>query len=345
MTVLPHANEPPAPLRVGCVVGSTPLREWIAAIDPCAELQLVACAATAEEQAADFMRRCDDPHQLISDGLVDALVLDGPLGQSLELAEAALERGLHVWRRPPLGRDFGEAVAVMRKQAGGRSVYQVASWWEAVRQEVAPVAERLADVYAAQIELRLSQPGPAPFELACLPDAVGGGVLMQQAYDLLEALQALRRLPETVSGAIGRLRRQGGQPLREVEDWAAALFRYSNGTSALVRASWDVAPTEFLLAFHGPAESLVLTREQTTLHSAVAEPVRQSMCGSLLRRQMQAFAQAIVDPRARERGPAILERHLSTSAVLEAIYLSARTSHIEAPRGFFEVQKWPEPRL
>lgn len=345
MAALPHANELPAPLRVGCVVGSTPLREWVAAIDTCADLQLVACVATAEEQAANFLRRCDDPHQLIRDGLVDALVLDGPLRQCLEVAEAALERGLHVWRRPPLGRDFGEAVAVMRKQAGGRSVYQVASWWEAVRREVAPVAERLADVHAAQIELRVSQPGPAPFELACLPEAVGGGVLMQQAYDLLEALQALRRLPETVSGAIGRLRRQGGQPLREVEDWAAAVFRYSNGTSALLRASWDVAPTEFFLALHGPAESLLLSREQASLHSAAAEPIQQSICGGVLSRQMQAFAQAIVDPRARDRGTAILERHLAASAVLEAIYLSSRTSHIEAPRGFYEVQKWPEPRL
>ncbi len=38
-----------------------------------------------------------------------------------------------------------------------------------------------------------------------------------------------------------------------------------------------------------------------------------------------------------------LERHLAVTALLEALYLSARTGQPETPRKFYEVQKWPEP--
>jgi hypothetical protein len=47
---------------------------------------------------------------------------------------------------------------------------------------------------------------------------------------------------------------------------------------------------------------------------------------------------------ARDRAAAPLERHVSVSALLDTIYLAARTGHPESPHRRYDVQGWPEPR-
>lgn len=194
-------------------------------------------------------------------------------------------------------------------------------------------------------EVRISAVGPPLSSWRSSQRDAGGGVLLCDGYFMLEALTALRGLPETVSAAVGRCRRQPGQAPRETEDVVSAALRYGGGGLAQLSATWDIRPFERATCHHG-RQSSVRYDEQNIVLLAADGTVReqQQLPADFLTTDLLRFATAVA---ARRRGQTVhstIERHLAVSALLEAIYLAARTGQPEIPRRLFEVQKWPEPR-
>jgi predicted dehydrogenase len=131
----------------------------------------------------------------------------------------------------------------------------------------------------------------------------------------------------------------------DAEDTAAALLRYSDGGSAAILATWNTRVFAHQIAHHGPNLRVTLSDEEVQLSSwdgSVAD--RRPLPSDFLASELLRFAE-FVRSQARDRALAPLERHLAVQALLETIYLSARTGHPEAPRKFYQVQGWSEPRL
>jgi predicted dehydrogenase len=322
------------PLRVGLVADGAPRAGLCAALQSCLLLQPLGQAGMPTRDGLRAVPHFDDPRTLLAQPGLEAVLLATDPHQDNGLATAAAERGLHVWRVPPLASSFAEAAEVVARARQLPTIYRVASWWEYVSDHVWHELRWPHELTPRFSELRACGPGPVQ----------PGGALTVLGYPLLEALVAARGLPDSVAAAVGRYR-QARAAAPAAEDTAVAVLRYSDGGSAVLRATWDMPPCEHQLTHHGPDLSVTLTDEEAQLSNANGDILdRRPLPGDFLATELLRYAE-FVRGQARDRAAAPLERHLAVSALLETIDLSARTGHPEAPHKFYEVQGWPEPRL
>jgi predicted dehydrogenase len=341
-----NAEAPPPPLRVAWWGERQDFAAFQAAIDSCLEFHLIACGGMAKADAPPNLEWLADGRAAIESGKFDALVLSGPPRDNVSLAQAALDAKINVWQRPPLGRDFAESAAMAKLGQEGHATYVVGSWWEHVAEAWEKTTGQTPAFAASFAEARVSTVGPTGNDWRALRTEAGGGALLLSAYDLLECLSGLLSTPEAVYAVTGRSPRAADAPPRDSEDWGAALLRYADGASAVVRAAWDIGANEERLALYSAGQSLSISRESVTLTAGDARSFVAALPADRFEGEMRRFARAILDD-AYRAGPAVrtLRRHLAVSAVLEAAYLSARTSHPESPRTFFELEGAQEPRV
>jgi predicted dehydrogenase len=328
-----NAGRSGGPLRVGLIADGAPLAGLKAALGSCLLLQPLGQAGMSARDGLREVPRFDDPRTLLAQPGLEAVLLATDPHQDAGLAPAAAERGLHVWRCPPLAASFAEAAEVVTRARQLPTIYRVASWWEYVSDHVwheLPWPHELAPRFS---DLRAGGRGPSG------PD----GALSGLGYPLLEALLAVRGLPDSAAAAVGRYRQ--GRAASDAEDAAIAVLRYGDGGSAVVRATWDMPPFEHQLTHHGADLSVTLTDEEVQLSGPDGNVLDQRpLPGDFLASELLRFAE-FVRGQARDRATAPLERHLAVSALLETIHLSARTGHPESPHKFYRVQGWPEPQL
>ncbi len=340
-------NEPKAqgPVRVGLIAQGEPFAALAAAIDACVLLQPLGQVGQPAAAGLPDVPWFDDPRTLFGQPALEAVILSSSTRADVELAALAAERGLHVWRPPPVARGFPEAAELLARVKRWHTIYRVASWWEFVADHAwheLPWPDGFTPRFS---DLRVSAAGPAPNDWRATPADTAGGVLATDSYALLEALVALRGLPTRVAAALGRFRRTRSGAARETEDTAAAVLYYADGGAAVLRATWDTVPCECVLRHHGAQVSVTLTADEVALADALGSTCdRRPLPGEFLTSELLRFAECIRSA-ARDRAAAPLERHLAVSALLEALYLSARTGDPESPAKFYQVQGRPEPRL
>lgn len=337
-----HAGQ--GPVRVGLIADADGVELLRGPLEACVLLHPLAQARMGAAPLLADVQVFDDARALLAESSLEAVLLACSTRENLALAEAAGEHGLHVWRPPPVGRSFAEGTECVARIRQREPLYRVASWWEYVADHVWHEMSWPAEFEPRLTEISASGAGPTIASWrAGLADAAGGA-LVDCGYAALEALVAVRGLPESVVSAVGHYRNLPGSVPREAEDTAIAILRYSNGGMAVVRATWDLPPAELRTVHHSPGATATLTSEEVQLVDAAGKPLdRRPLPGDFLAHELLRFAE-MVRSHARDRALAPLDRHLAASALLDAVYLSARTGHPESPRKLYEVQKWPEPR-
>lgn len=343
MTPLDNLHPTQAAVRVGIVADGAGLARVAPALRAADTFELRGQAGMPQADALPGIPWVDDRRVLLANPEVEALVLATSTRDDVALAAAAVQRGAHVWRFPPLARNFAEAVEVARLIGKQQVVYRVASWWEHVADHTWNELNWPEAFQPLLSELRVSAAGPTQASWRARSADAAGGVLAQEAYDLLEALCATRGLPESVSATIGVFHHAPATTPRETEDTAVAMLRYAGG-AAVVQATWDTVPPERLLGHHGRAISARLTEDEAVLGDGAGKVFdRRPLPTEYLVAELRQFAEW-VRAATHDRATACLKQHLATSALLEAAYLAARTGHPETPQKFYEVQGWPLPR-
>ncbi len=333
----------PGPIQVGLIASGPRLPPLAAAIEACVLLQPVGQAGMPASAAVPGLPRFDDPRLLLAHPELQAVVLAVSTRADLELAGMAAQRGLHVWRLPPLARSFAEACEVVARSRQLPTIYRVASWWEYVADHVWHELHWPPDFVPVFSDLRAGAPGPGPDAWQSRLTDAAGGVLPDAAYHLLEALVAVRGIPDSAVGLVGRLGKSPVGVNRETEDVAVAILRFPAEGIAVLQAAWDRPPFERRLVHHGPAAIATLTDDEVRLTDASgADLDHRPLPGDFLTSELLRFAESICG-QARDRAAAPMDRHLAVSALLEAIYLSARTNHPESPRKFYQLQGCREP--
>lgn len=297
----------------------------------------------------------DDLRVMIAQAELDGLILAVSPRQGVELAAiaaGAVDRLRHVWRPPPLARNFSEAVETVRRMRASGVVFRVGSWWEHIGETViaamgrtphgvkpeADAADGTSTIALSDVDVSAVGPGIDSW-WSSAADA-GGGVLPANAYDMLEALVALRGLPETVYGATGRCRSKMSAVPRETEDFAEAMLRYADGGVARVSARWDVPPFGHSSVHCGPELSVQLRVDCVEVRDVGGAIVHAApLRGEYLAAELDRFAE---DVRSRTTHDALLSRHLAVTAIMDATYLSSRTGQPESPRRLYEAQRCEE---
>lgn len=337
-------------LRVGLVADAEAAPLLAGLIAESDAFELLGQSGREPHEALPAVPWVDDARVLIAGQDVDAVVMGGPIREQAELCAYAFGRDVPLWRLPPMGRSFGETIELVRRAREKRSLFQVASWWEHVRDEVRLALDALAGFEAHFTALDVRVPGPRAVSWRSGGQDSGGSVLACEGYAFLEALAALTGLPESVSATLTPCRQRAAhapedEPPRETEDVVCAILRFAGGRSASIRACWDLPPFGASLVFHGRAGSIRLGADEVAIREPGGvehEPLQ--LPGDTLVRDLRAFAGAVragdrPDPKLDE-----LDRHVAVAALLESILLAARTAHPESPRNLYEVQSWPEPQ-
>ncbi len=343
MSVGPY-NERGTPgiLRVAVVGSGERLEAVLAAVRGTGQIEVVGQAGMPAGGGLPGLPWFDDPRALLAAPEVQAILLAGSTRRDAEHAQLAAERNLPLWRLPPAGRSFAEAAEAAARVRKVAAVRRVASWWEHVFEHVWRELAFPPDFRPLLSELRLSVRGPVQQSWRASLAEAGGGVLATDGYGLLEALVALRGLPESVVAAAGRLRATSAA--RETEDTVVAVLRYTGGGHAVLRMGWDLPPGERTLIHHGAAASVTLTDDVVTVADAEGLTIdARPLPSEWLPSELVRFVH-FVRGDARDQAAAPLERHLAVSALLDALYLSARTGHPESPHKFYATAGWPEPR-
>ena len=276
-----------------------------------------------------------DTRQLLLTAKPSAVFLAVPPMRAGELVDTCLRNGIHVWKDAPLGRDLGEAASMARRFA------------EAKLTLVVGVQRRFAETYRRAGEW-LGRLGPVRLarghylfhwggSLGWRADraSAGGGALLEIGYPLIDLLVGWLGTPEEVYGvtAVDPPTPESDRAQHDTDDSAAGILRFAGNTTATITVSRQAGPTSEGVALYGAEGSLIVSAGACTLrgldgevldHEEVEAPARQPYS-----RQIDAFLQAIGDPKT--PSPADASKCLLAHAVVDALYLSARTAQPEYP--------------
>jgi len=331
-------------LRVGLIADADEASRYADALRACPALELCAQGGMAQNEALAGVPWFDDTRVLIAQGGIEALVIATSPRVGVRTGNVAVAHGVHVWRQPPLGRNFAEAVEAARQLQSAEVVYRVASWWDHVDAHVRWALGFETGCEPVFSDVQVSAAGPPLTSWRSSQANAGGGVLAYDAYASLEALTAVRGLPESVVGATGKCRRRPSEAPRETEAVASAILRYDRGL-ALVRATWDIPPFTRTTHHHGSETSVRYGESSIAVLAPDGRVLEERpLPAGFLALEMARFGTEISSADRRAPTEARLNRLLAVSALLEATYLSSRTEHPEIPRRLFEVQRWPEPK-
>ncbi len=299
--------------------------------------------ARAAERAAAAAKlpAYSDNRSMLAETRPAAVYLAVPPPAAAEVIATCAERGICVWKAPPLARSLDEgleligamekakallAVGTQRRFAGGyRRAWQLRG--------------ELGKVFLARGHYLFNWGG----ELRWRGDkaSAGGGALMELGYHSIDLMLWMLGMPEEVYGlAAGTVADE--MSIHDTDDTAAAILRFAPDSMATVVTTRCSGPVSEELSLHGQGGSLTANNEWCTLRAPdghVIDSTRdESGPADLCRRQAEAFAEAVAaglpayECSARE--------NLLNLAVIEAIYLSGQTSQPEDPTRLLTSRGW-----
>ncbi|MCK4343622.1 MAG: hypothetical protein KAY37_18065, partial [Phycisphaerae bacterium] len=283
-------------LRVGLIADAERLEMLAPAARACSLLKMIGQAGMAQAAGLPDVPWFDDRRVLLEHPELQAVLLVTSTRRDAELGARAIERGLHVWRLPPLARNFAEATEIAADAKRAATVYRVASWWEHVANHVWQELDWPDNFQPLFSELRIDTRGPGIQSWRASLVEAAGGVLANDGYALLEALVAVRGLPESVSAAVGNYRRPPGEAACETEDTALAIMRYSGGGTAMVQATWDLPSSDHHLnhrALSGETEG-----PRASARAALPLPSRREIAPGYLEHHGQDATVKLTDEEA-----------------------------------------------
>jgi predicted dehydrogenase len=286
-------------------------------------------AALASAPGARPCRGLDELLELAPglDGVVIATPSALHAGQSLQ----ALAAGLPVFCQKPLGRDAGEARAVVEAarradlRLGVDLSYRFVEGARRIRELVA--AGELGTVYAARLVFHNAYGPDKPWFYDRARS--GGGCVIDLGTHLIDLLLWVLGAPEVT--AVTARCFAGGAPLRdperEVEDYAVARLDLAGGAVAELACSWNLPAGQDAVisaAFYGTAGAAELRNVGGSFYDFVAERFRGTARETLAAppeawggRALEHWARGL----GRDRGfDAEVESAARVAAVIDRIY-------------------------
>ena len=279
-----------------------------------------------------------DFRSLIVSSALDALFVAVPPYLRVSFLNLAAERSLPVYMLAPAGRNVEEALALAAKfEAAGVPLVVSRCWGnEAALQPEALALEQAGRLFLTRGVINASLDGPLDWRGDS--QRSGGGVLLHEAYGLVDTLVQAAGLPGTVYAATSVASRNGSAMAYDTEDTAVLACRYTSGALATVTASWGAGPRIWSLDVQGTNRTLRITTQRVSvLDPSGAELHGAKRPANPLAAQVEEFLGGLAAARRQFAG-AIMQ-HLPTMAMLQAAYLSARTGQPENPGTILDVHQ------
>lgn len=281
-----------------------------------------------------------DNRSLLAETRPAAVYLAAPPTVAPEIITACAGRGIHVWKEPPLARNLDEGVSLVRQMedAGLKFAVGTGRRFAAGYRQAWQWRDRVSEVFLARAHYMFNW-GP---QLGWRGDkaSAGGGALLEVGYHPIDLLVWSLGLPEVAYGlnTCGHRPDQTGPkgqplPVYDTDDTAVAVLGYSGGPIASVVTTRRAGPISEGLSLHGREGSLTATAESCLLCDPEGNVLDRTDSlttpEQMYRLQVEAFATSVLNEAASYQCSG--RENLLPLAVIEAVYLSARTGQPESP--------------
>ncbi len=319
-------------------------------LDAALESGLYAVAAVADERQ-ESLEVCGrtfacpvftDYRQLIIATEADFLLFGSPAHQCVEFMRLALQEGFHILKMPPPALNFSQLTELYRLANKSKRYFltlqdgRFRKSFEHVRSHLAQSegdGDQSWHLVSAVCHVPMGEMEPQMRWLND-PDTAGGGVLLQNCYDLIDELLLCFGLPQKVYALTINQAPDRQQRMSLTEDTAIVTVQFTDSLIAQICASRTLGPARRHLRVHGKQQHLTATEEEVVLYDNGGELLEQKTYAddelSAEKRMMENLANNFQNPDKCPLYPAY-GSDLQTMAVIEAAYLSTRTGMAEEP--------------
>jgi len=296
--------------------------------------ELAALSDSNREQAEECGRRYgvpayDDNRSLIVQEKLDVLFMTLPTFQCDECIQLAAKRGIHIFKQAPLARTLPEAMEWVKLMSrAGLKFYvgaarRFAPGYLHAHQKLQQ--GRIGEVYLVRAESFLNFEGD--FNWRGDPLLAGGGVLLEQAYHMIDQIVWDMGLPvQLYSLNTNRCSIRVLPPYR-TEDTVVLTMKFSHGTMGSVLAGWMTGPACERLVLHGTAGTIEVNANRLRIFDEAGQLVEDDKYHVnetwMISQQLRHFADSLLDEEVKPISTA--QEHLANIAVIDSAYLSART--------------------
>ena len=309
--------------------------------------EVVAVGDSRQERLEVCGRKFDCPvfadhRQLIISTEADFLLFGSPVHQCADFIQLALQEGFHVLKPSPPALNFTQLAEFYRLAEKHQQLFLTLQNgrfrlpFEHVRNHLVRSREKEDHSWhlvSAVCHVPTDEPEGETRWLTD-PNMAGGGVLLQNCYDLIDELLLCFGLPQKVYALTISQAPDRQQRMSLTEDTAIVTMQFTDALIAQICASRTLGPARRHLRIHGKQHHLTATEEEVVLYDNGGNLLEQKnyTADSLLSRQRMmenlsgAFNQSADCALYPDYG-----FDLKTMAVIEAAYLSTRTGMAEDP--------------
>jgi len=300
--------------------------------------QIQAIADQNRELASELARQYeaepyDDYRSLIVQENLDVLFLSLPTFLCGECIQSAAKKKIHVFKEAPLARTLPEAIEWVEVMDKAGVKFHVGA-----QRRFAPgylqaqkliQEERIGSVYLIRAE-SFEQFG-GQFGWRGDPVLSGGGVLLEQAYHLIDQIVLIQGPPERVYGLHTDWCKKRTLPPYRTEDTLVLTMKFPNGAMGNLLTSWKTGAQSERVLLHGTEGAIEVGINQLRVFdvegNVVSEETYQVDEAWLIAQQVRHFAESLVDEEIKPVSTA--REHCVNVAIVESGYLSARTKQPE----------------
>ena len=310
------------------------------------QFRIVAVGDTDQVRAEAAARKyeCDsfsDYRQLIVQNQADLLLIGAPPHHCTELIRQALPKKMNILADWPWAVNFEQGAEFFNLARREGVLFTVAQngrfsrSFEHIQRFLHTSVEQSNTIHLITAVCHIPV-GPLEPSQRWLydPKLAGGGVLIQNCYNLIDELTLCFGLPQRVYALTLSQAPDRQQRLSITEDTAIVSMQFSDTLIAQLCASRTLGPARQHLRIHGKDLHLTATPKEVVICDNAGAELEKAQYENdpqvSLERLLMNVAEHLLDPK---EVPLYPEHSvdLNTLAVIEAAYLSARTGMAEEP--------------
>ncbi len=307
--------------------------------------EIVAVGDERAELTDTFARRYEcqtftDYRQLIIQTDTDFLLFGSPIYLCAEFIRLGIQQKRHILKLCPPALDF-EQLAEFYRSAQKEQVHFVvvqsgrfSQPFEYIRQSITrPEAKQNWHLISAVCHVPIETINTSMRWLND-PKTAGGGVLLQNCYDLIDELVLCFGLPQRVYALTINQAPDKQQRLSLTEDTAILSMQFTDSLVAQLCASRTLGPARRHLRIHGKTQHLTATEEEVVIYDNAGNLLEQKQYANdaipSKKRLLDNLALSLLEPENHTLYPPS-GCDLDTFAIIESAYLSNRTGMPEQP--------------
>jgi predicted dehydrogenase len=300
-----------------------------------------------QDRAESWARKYECPvftdyRQLIIQTQADFLLFGSPAYQCIEFIRLGIQQKFHILKTCPPTLNFSQLAELYRLAKKEKVLFLTLQKgrfglpFEHVRNCLAESSrqkEQPWHLISAVCHVPMGELEPQMRWLYD-PNMAGGGVLLQDCYDLIDELLLCFGLPQKVYALAISQAPDRQQRMSLTEDTAIVAMQFTDSLIAHICGSRTLGPARRHLRIHGKQQHLTAADQEVVLYDNSGNLlVQKTYPGDDLpsqKRMLENLAESFADPQKHPLYPCY-GFDLNTFAVIEAAYLSTRTGMAEDP--------------